>query len=156
MRFYSTKKLHGLTLLELLVAMVIVSILAMVGVPSYNTFMANERFAVASNELYNAYRFARNEAIKTSRSMKLDAMTVDDVKSWANGWEVTNSSGTVLLVSKKPHSSISVSGTAVTVEGMGSLSDGNVTFSITGPDDKSSCLSVLSSGQSILEYEACP
>ncbi|HEY7866189.1 MAG TPA: GspH/FimT family pseudopilin, partial [Psychromonas sp.] len=113
MRFSSTKKSQGLTLIELLITMAIIIILAMVAVPSYSTFMANERFAVASNELYNAYRFARNEAIKTSSSMTLEATSVDDV--WANGWQVTHYSGavaTVLSVSKVPHSSIIISGAA--------------------------------------------
>jgi type IV fimbrial biogenesis protein FimT len=122
-------------------------------VPSYSTFMANERFAVASNELYNAYRFARNEAIKTSSSMTLEATTVDDV--WANGWQVTNSSNDVLLVSKIPHLSVVISGAAVTVKGMGSLSGSMQTFTITGADD-TNCISILASGQSQVKSGSCP
>jgi type IV fimbrial biogenesis protein FimT len=150
MRFYSTKNVKGLTLLELLITMAIIIILAMVAVPSYSTFMANERFAVASNELYNAYRYARNEAIKTSSSMTLEAKDGD----WANGWQVKNSSGDVLFESKTPHDSIIVSGAAVTVLGRGSL-DASASFTITGTN-KCSSLSVLSSGQSVLEDEVCP
>jgi type IV fimbrial biogenesis protein FimT len=153
MRFYSTKNVQGMTLLELLITLAIIIILASVGVPSYQTFMGNERFAIASNELYNAYRFARNEAIKTSSSMTLEASG----GVWTNGWKVTDSSSPpALFVSKVPHSSIIISGAAVTVMGMGALSGGSVTFSITGSDGKSSCLSVLSSGQSRLNDEACP
>ncbi|MFT6349362.1 MAG: type IV fimbrial biogenesis protein FimT [Psychromonas sp.] len=151
MRFYSVKNSLGMTLLELLIVLAIIVILASVGIPSYQTFIANERFAIASNELYNAYRFARNEAIKTSSSMILKPKT----GGWVNGWQVTDNSDTVLLVSKKPHDSITVTGVEVTVEGMGALSDGGVTFSITGPGGKLNCLSVLSSGQSQLKPEAC-
>ncbi len=151
------KKSQGLTLLELLITLGVIVILASIGVPSYSTFMANERFATASNELYNAYRFARDEAIKTSTSMTLESKGGD----WSNGWQVAHYSGsvaTVLLLSKIPHSSIDISGAAVTVMGMGSLSGGAATFSISLTDaDKCSTLSVLSSGQSeLLKDEVCP
>jgi type IV fimbrial biogenesis protein FimT len=150
MLLYSLKKSQGLTLLELLITLAIIVICLSIGVPSYNTFMANERFAVASNNLYNAYRFARNEAIKTSTAMTLDAK--DD--AWSNGWQVKNSTGEVFFESKTPHSSIAISGAAVTVKGMGSLSGGAVTFSISD-SNKQNCLSVLSSGQSQLQEGAC-
>lgn len=150
MKYSSIKKFQGLTLLELLITLGIIVILASIGVPSYNTFMANERFATASNELYNAYRFARDEAIKTSTPMTLEA----NDGGWAKGWLVKNSDDSVLFVSKTPHSSITISGAAVTVMGMGALSGGAATFSITGPN-KSSCLFVFSSGQSQWEGSGC-
>lgn len=153
MKNYRLKNAQGLTLIELLVTMAIIFIIAIVSVPNYNDFMANERFAQASNQLYNAYRFARNEALKTSNSMTLDAKTVDGVKSWANGWLVTNSDGDILLESKIPHETVTVLGSTVTVTGMGSANSFN--FSITA-DNKSNCLSVLSSGQSQLQEGACP
>lgn len=149
----SLKNSHGLTLIELLVTIAIIIILALVSVPSYNKFIANERFAVASNQLYNAYRFARNEALKTSSSMMLDAKEVGGIKNWANGWQVKNSAGDLLLQSKVPHQSITIVGSVVTVTGMGSANSFN--FSITTPN-KSNCLIVLSSGQSQLKEGACP
>lgn len=142
-----------MTLMELLVTLALIAILIVVGVPSYNTFIANERFAIATNELYNAYRFARNEALKTSSSMTLQATIVGGVADdWANGWQVLNISDAVLLESKKPHASISISGSVVTVTGMGSANSAN--FSISG-SNKSNCLSVLSSGQSQVQEGAC-
>ena len=143
MRFYSIKNTQGLTLLELLIVMAIVAIFAGIGVPSFSSFMATERLSVTTNELYNAYRFARNEAIKTSSSMELDAVGGD----WGNGWQVENSDGDVLFVSKVPHSSVTVSASAVTVLGRGALSGSTQTFTITGADD-ASCISILTSGQS--------
>jgi len=157
MKYSLMKNSQGFTLLEVLITLVILTILGMVGVPSYNTFMANERFAAATNDLNNAYRFARNEAIKTSTSMTLEATSVDDV--WANGWQVTHYSGaspTVLFVSKEPHSSVEISGAAVTVRGRGSLSGGsNVSFTITGAN-KTRRLCIFSSGQSVKQDEDCP
>ena len=118
MKYSARKYAQGLLLLELLLVMAMVTIFAMIGVPSFNSFMAEERLAVATNELYNAYRFARNEALKTSSSIKLDAVDGD----WAKGWQVISSSSgvdTVLYKSKVPHASITVSASAVTVKGMG-------------------------------------
>jgi len=147
------KKSPGFTLLELLITLAIMIILGMVAVPSYSTFMANERFAAATNDLNNAYRFARNEAIKTSTSMTLEANDGD----WENGWQVKSSSDDpALFVSKVPHSSISISGAAVTVRGGGALSGGSsVSFTITGAN-KTRRLCILSSGQSVLQDEVCP
>ncbi|MEH6453301.1 MAG: GspH/FimT family pseudopilin [Psychromonas sp.] len=148
MKYTSLKSSNGLTLIELMIVVSIIMILAMVGVPSYNTFIANERFAVATNELYNAYRFARNEAIKTSSSMTLEASG----GLWTNGWQVENASGAVLSVSRAPHSTIGISSAVdtLTVMGMGSISGSMATFTVSS-DTKTRCLTVLSSGQSELK-----
>jgi len=152
MSSFSLKSRQGLTLIELLVTIVIIMIIVMVSVPNYSNFVANERFAVATNQLYNAYRFARNEALKTSSSMILDAKEIGGVSDWANGWQVKNSDGDLLLESKKPHESITVSGNVVTVNGTGSAT--SVDMSIVGPN-KANCLTILSSGQSQLKEGAC-
>ncbi len=140
-----------MTLMELLVTLAIMVILAFIGVPSYQQFVENERFAVATNELYKAYRFARNEAIKTSTPMTLEA----NPGGWANGWSVKDSSANVLFVSKKPRAGITVSGASITVFGRGALSGGNAAFSISS-SSKARYLCVLSSGQSILQDGNCP
>ncbi len=150
MKYHSINHSQGLTLVELLIVMAIVAIFAVIGVPSFNSFMARERLAVATNELYNAYRLARNEAIKTSSSMTLDAVDSD----WTNGWQVKDSDNTVLFVSKVPHSSITVSASAVTVQGMGAV-DSAVNYSITGSEG-ANCIRILTSGQSELLNGSCP
>ena len=148
MRYSAIKKSQGLTLLELLITLAIIIICASIGVPSYSTFMANERFATASNELYNAYRFAREEAIKTSSPMTLAASGA--------AWTVKDSGDTLLFVSKSRHSTVTVSSTSstVTVQGMGSVSGGLATFTISGAYDNK-CLRILSSGQSQVEEGGC-
>lgn len=144
MKYRSIKYSQGLTLLELLIVMAIVVIFATIGVPSFNSFMARERLAVATNELYNAYRFARNEAIKTSSSMTLNATTVDDDGYW-RGWQVTDKDGNVLLVSKIPHTTVDVSASAVTVLGRGSVASA-VDYTVSS-DEGTRCISILVSGQ---------
>ena len=128
--------------------MAIILIFASIGVPSYNTFMANERLAIASNELNKSYRFARNEAIKTSSPMTLAASGAL--------WTVTNSDNTVLFVSKKRHTSVEISAASstVTVQGMGSVSEGLATFTIKGDYDEN-CMTILASGQSQVQGGGC-
>lgn len=150
MRFQTQKSTQGSTLLELLIGMMIVTVLSLIGVPNYSSFVANGRFSVASNDLYNAYRFARNEAIKTSTSVTLEAIN----NQWLNGWQVKDHAGNVVLVSKKPHSSILISGNDLTVLGMGSIATGNTQFSIQGPQGMN-YLCILSSGQSRMQKEVC-
>ena len=150
MRVSSIKNAQGLTLVELLIVMAIVAIFAVIGVPGFNSFMAKERLAVATNELYNAYRFARNEALKTSSSMALDAVGGD----WAQGWQVKNSDGDVLFASKVPHSTVTISASTVTVLGMGAVASA-VQYSITGTEG-TNCISILTSGQSELQSGSCP
>jgi type IV fimbrial biogenesis protein FimT len=151
MRYYLQKNVQGLTLLELLVTMAVIAVFAAIGVPSFSTFMANERLAVATNELYNAYRFARNEALKTSSPMTLAAV---DSTNWAKeGWQVTNSDGDVLFKSKVPHSSITVSASVITVLGRGSVA-APANYSVTGASG-TNYICILGSGQSQLQSGTC-
>jgi type IV fimbrial biogenesis protein FimT len=151
MRYYLQKNVQGLTLLELLVTMAMIALFAVIGVPSFITFMANERLAVATNELYNAYRFARNEALKTSSPMTLAAV---DSTNWAKeGWQVTNSDGELLFKSKVPHSSITVSASAITILGRGSVA-ASVNYSVSGDND-ANCIRIVESGQSQLQSGTC-
>lgn len=149
MNFKRAKNSQGLTLVELLVTLAIASIIAMTAVPSYSTFIAKERLSTTTNELYNAYRFARNEALKSASSMILEA----DNNNWALGWKVKDSDGNILLQNKAPHASVTISATSLTVLGMGSLSSG-VDYSVTSAAGIN-CIRILSSGQSELEEGAC-
>nr|WP_232772402.1 GspH/FimT family protein [Psychromonas sp. Urea-02u-13] len=123
----------------------IIGILSSVGVPSYNKFVEQGRFSQATNDLYNAYRFARSEAIKTSSPMTLKPKTVSD---WSDGWEVVNSGNDILLEVKKPHASIEVSGAEITVFGRGSINIAGFTFLTVSSASRTSSICVLESGQS--------
>ncbi|GAC1305450.1 MAG: hypothetical protein NVSMB10_09380 [Steroidobacteraceae bacterium] len=85
----------GFTLIELLVAVVVVAILISVAVPSFQTFVLNDRDSGQINALSSSFNYARSEAVKrnTSAGVKVcpssDALTCNTpVGGWAGGWIV--------------------------------------------------------------------
>jgi len=58
------KRMHGFTLLELMVVLVLVGILLGIGVPSMGNFIRNSRMTSSANDLIAALHLARSEAIK--------------------------------------------------------------------------------------------
>ncbi|MGM0544714.1 MAG: pilus assembly FimT family protein [Pseudomonadota bacterium] len=55
---------RGFTLIELMLTLTIASLLTMVAVPSFSTFMARQQLAGDVNQLLSVMTFARSEAIK--------------------------------------------------------------------------------------------
>ncbi len=139
----------GFNLIELMITIAIAMILAFVAIPGYQVIMGKERFTNATNNLYNAYRYARSEAIKSAAPIRL--VPIDN--SWAKGWRVLDASNKVLQEAGAPHSSITVTGNAIKVLPTGSLANA-ASFSISNASS-TRYLCVLSSGQSQLQNGAC-
>ena len=68
---------RGFTLLELMVAIAVLAILATVGVPSFRELIQNNRVVTQTNELVSALNFARTEAIKRGRNVRVDVTQAD-------------------------------------------------------------------------------
>lgn len=87
-----TMKYTGLTLIELIVTLAVVSVLLAYGVPQFKGTTANSRLTSAINTLTGDFAFARTEAIKRGVSIKITAANAAD---WATGgWAVAiNTSG---------------------------------------------------------------
>ncbi|RJG48479.1 GspH/FimT family pseudopilin [Motilimonas pumila] len=139
----------GFNLIELMVVIAIVMILTLVAIPSYQTFVQTDRMADASNNLYNAFRFARSEAVKTSSNITLKAIDSD----WAKGWRVVDAANKILMEVQAPHQDITVTGSTTVVKGNGGLSSAQE-FTVSGySETKRLCIYV--SGQSKLQAGAC-
>lgn len=155
MKRANLKKQSGYTFVEVMVVIGIVAILAAIGLPSYKSFMEQSEFTQAYNNLYNAYRFARSEAIKTSSSMQISAAT----GTWNDGWGVyASGTGDALLAAPAVKSSlINVSATAITVNGRGSVSAVGITqFNVSDSrNSNSKYICILQSGQSYQSDTAC-
>ena len=82
---------RGLTLIELMVAIAVLAILAMIAAPSFNNQLASSRVESAASELKAALDFARSEAIKQSLSVSACPSTngtscVASSTNWGGGW----------------------------------------------------------------------
>lgn len=86
---------NGFTLVELLVAIVVVTILLAMAVPAMQEFIKNNRVAAQTNRLILAIQQARSEAVKRGSATVLCAANSDLTgcsadTNWTNGWIVFN------------------------------------------------------------------
>ena len=79
----------GLSLIELLVVMLLLSILAMMSVPSLNQWWANCRLTLLTTRLEQAIRFTRQSAMMTGVAHQLcSADRVGGQRQWSSDWLV--------------------------------------------------------------------
>jgi type IV fimbrial biogenesis protein FimT len=83
---------RGVTLLELLTALVMVSVLLAMAVPSFRNFTRNNRVTAAQNDLVTALNLARSESLRRSQPVAVcsttDGATCGTVNDWQTGWIV--------------------------------------------------------------------
>lgn len=77
---------RGFTLVELMITIMVLVILAMVAVPSFHVFVANQRVRNASFDLMAALTLARSQAITENGSVNLS----QSGSGWNGGWTVTD------------------------------------------------------------------
>ncbi|MEI7456342.1 MAG: GspH/FimT family pseudopilin [Nitrosomonadales bacterium] len=59
-------KQHGASLIELMLAVVIVSVLSMLAIPSYQGWIQNQQIRTATESILNGIQLARSEAVKNN------------------------------------------------------------------------------------------
>lgn len=57
----------GFTLIELIIALVIMGVIAAIGIPNFLGWMSNYNLKAAANELYGSMQFARINAVKQNK-----------------------------------------------------------------------------------------
>lgn len=75
---------RGFTLIELMVTLAVLAIVVTLAVPSFSSFMANQRVKTAAQDLFMAMMYARSEAIKRNGNVYIKSNSGD----WHNGWAV--------------------------------------------------------------------
>ncbi|GAA6135878.1 hypothetical protein NBRC116188_26680 [Oceaniserpentilla sp. 4NH20-0058] len=78
------KKEYGLTLIELMVSMLILTIILSAGVPSLKSFLDNKQLSVVGPIFEKTLRLARTEARKGNQNIRISP--IGDGKDWSNGW----------------------------------------------------------------------
>ena len=85
-------KQAGFTLIELLISIVLLAILLALAVPSFQSFVKNNRVTAQTNELVSAIQLARSEALKRGTNSVICASdNGEDCTgngTWASGWIV--------------------------------------------------------------------
>lgn len=80
------KIFKGFTLIELMIAISIMAIILVVGVPSFQTSIQNNRVTTNANGLVSAIMIARSEAIK--RGVDVQILSNSGNANWTTGWTV--------------------------------------------------------------------
>lgn len=107
---------EGFTLIELMITLVILSVLLVIAVPSFNSQIQNNRSQAIGEDFTTALKFARSEAVKRGQAVTVCASNADnsacsnDTASWTNGW-------LVLLDSAAPTASTITAGEILRVWG---------------------------------------
>lgn len=82
----------GLTLIELMVTLAVLSAMFMIGVPQFKRMTETNRIAGSINSLVGDLKLARTEAAKRSQIVTLcsstDQLTCANSASWESGWLV--------------------------------------------------------------------
>lgn len=82
----------GITIIELMVALVVLAVLLAVGVPSFQSFTASSRLTTASNELVGSLALARSEAVRRGARVTVcksaNGAACVTTGTWAQGWIV--------------------------------------------------------------------
>ena len=76
------RTLFGVTIIELILVLTIVIILTLIAMPIFNTLIQNYRLTTASEALYNAFQFAKSEAVKANTTIYVTFQTGDN---WCYG-----------------------------------------------------------------------
>lgn len=86
------RSIHGFTLIEMLVAVAIVSIVMAIGIPSYKSVTTSNRTAAEMNALVGDLQFARSEAIQRGQTVTMcnsaNGTSCLGTNAWTPGWIV--------------------------------------------------------------------
>jgi type IV fimbrial biogenesis protein FimT len=92
MRPMTQNRSRGMTLIELIVAMLVLAILMSIGIPSFREFAGNSRSGAAASSLISSLNLARSEALKRSSLVSVcpsvNQADCVDALDWSTGWLV--------------------------------------------------------------------
>ncbi|MCQ4347663.1 GspH/FimT family pseudopilin [Pseudomonas stutzeri] len=81
-------KVAGFTVIELMIALAIMSLLLGVAAPAFNGMVASQRVKTATLDLHASLLQARSEAVKRNGTVRIRPPAGSD--DWADGWVIPN------------------------------------------------------------------
>lgn len=100
----------GFTLIEMMVVLCIITILAGVVIPSFQSMLRNQRVKSASFELFSSLVVARSEAIKRNTDVTITPATSGH---WEGGWSIA--AGSTVLKTQSALAGVAISGAPATL-----------------------------------------
>jgi type IV fimbrial biogenesis protein FimT len=92
----------GVTLVELMFAILIFAVLLAIAVPSFRDASLGARLSAIANSLHGTIQIARSEAIKANVPITLctstDGSTCATTGTWEQGWVVRNATGGIRVI----------------------------------------------------------
>ncbi len=76
----------GLSVVELLVALAIASVMMAYAIPAFNDFTSQRRMTANVNLIVSAVNYARNDAARTGRDVSVQAMDPENDNEWGGGF----------------------------------------------------------------------
>lgn len=88
------KNILGFTLIELMLTLAILGVVLAIGVPTFNTMIANNRLTAQTNQAIGIISFARSEASKRTGTTITVCGSSDEAtcntSNWESGWLIMN------------------------------------------------------------------
>ncbi len=79
------RRQRGLTLLELMIGLVLMTLLLAMGVPSYTSWIRNTHNRTAAESILNGLQMARNEAVRRNALVRFDLTDSNGLVAWTVG-----------------------------------------------------------------------
>jgi type IV fimbrial biogenesis protein FimT len=120
-------KQRGFTVVELVIAVVIVAILVTLALPSFRETAIRNNISSLNNSLIHTLNLARSEAVR--RGVNVSVVSNSHTFSWDTGWSVTVPTGTVTTLSQQD---AVPAGYSVCGKSTGGGADGTIVFTPLG------------------------
>ena len=155
------KSQSGLTLIELLITLAVVSVLIALVAPRFGSMTTANKLAATANALATDIAYTRNEAVTRNGIVTITANAGD----WINGWQITDATGTVLRDVGPISASITLTNpsgiTSIAYQSNGSQTSGSIDINFCDNNrpagNTGTMVSVIPSGRSSVEIKtACP